>query len=66
MMRRAFELVCDECYTDQDEHFWHAEAARTMARLDRWKRRGGRDLCPDCAGRQPAVDAESRTAEGVR
>jgi hypothetical protein len=59
MMRRSFELVCDECLADQDQHFWHAETARVMARLDGWKRRGKRDLCPECAGRQAGLDAKT-------
>lgn len=47
-IRRAIEVVCDNCLTEQDQHFWTVSEARLAARADGWGRRGNRDLCPNC------------------
>lgn len=70
MMRRQFELVCNECLITQDEsHYW-AYQAINAGRADGWyvSNYGRKALCPECVakaegmslppGRPPWVDSE--------
>lgn len=45
---KAINLVCDVCFTPQDESHWRVSEARDAARQDGWMRSHTRDICPGC------------------
>lgn len=52
MMRRLFTIVCDACYTERDDVSAYSAEVREEAKSEGWRRRKGRDVCPDCLARE--------------
>jgi len=45
---KQIQVTCDECDSECDSTEYTVARARKGARKDGWKRRNGRDICPNC------------------
>jgi hypothetical protein len=49
---KQIQVTCDECGSECDSTEYTVAQARMGAREDGWKRRNGRDICPNCQEEQ--------------